>query len=147
MPGARTASPVLLLILAACTPGRPTLLPQPDAAVPGTVYSFREWLPDGVPSFLEGTLEVDAHGYRVQTRQARCHEVPSLPTAVQREFDCGGVRLSFSREDPTLLALYRYTALVPLSSARCTGSACGSVRPPRYQEVPRSGRIQLTSME
>lgn len=152
--------PTLILLTAtitACAPGQTSLFPHPEPVAEGVAFTFKEWLPDGVPSFLEGQVAVTTHGFQVTTRQARCHERPSLPDNVQRDFDCGGVILSFSRDDPTLQATFRYTAMIPENTSQCgtaliygEGGArlCPSSRvSTSYRRVERSGRLQLTVVE
>ncbi len=157
MPSRFTALILLTATVTACAPGQTSLFPHPEPVAEGAAFTFKEWLPDGVPSFLEGQVQVTTHGFQVTTRQARCHERPSLPDNVQRDFDCGGVILSFSREDPTLQATFRYTAMIPQNSSQCgtalihgEGGArlCPSSRvSTSYRRVERTGRLQLTLVE
>lgn len=158
MPSRSTALLLLAAATTACAPGQSSLFPHPEPAPEGTTFAFKEWLPDGVPSFLEGRVAVTTHGFQVTTRHARCHELPNLPGSVHQDFNCGGVTLSFSRDDPTLQATFRYTALVPQNTAQCSspliyngeGGArlCpSSAASTSYRRVERSGRLQLTGVE
>lgn len=157
MPSRSTALILLTATVSACAPGQSSLFPHPEPVAEGVAFTFKEWLPDGVPSFLEGQVTVTTHGFGVTTRQARCHEHPSLPDSIQRDFECGGVILSFSREDPTLQATFRYTALIPQNSSRCStplvhgengARLCPSSRvSTSYRRVERTGRLQLTEIE
>ncbi|HUG27067.1 MAG TPA: hypothetical protein VMK53_02130 [Gemmatimonadales bacterium] len=157
MPSRITALILLTATVTACAPGQTSLFPHPEPVAEGAAFTFKEWLPDGVPSFLEGQVAVTTHGLQVTTRQARCHELPSPPDRVQRDFNCGGVILSFSRDDPTLQATFRYSAMIPQNSSQCgtalihgAGGArlCPSSRvSTSYRRVERTGRLQLTLIE
>lgn len=143
-----------LIALSGCAPGRSTLLPSPEPVSAGESFAFREWLPDAVPSFIEGRVHVTEHGLMVTTGQTRCHEVPTPPTSATHQFNCGGILLTFSRKDPTLQARYSYFALIPGSTSTCAdpswptggGIICGYNRATTaYQRVERAGRLVLVA--